>query len=127
MVDWLEVNTEGLAKGLERSFGRLDGSSLKAGTVLTLRTPATTELQDKWDKILSAFGSTDHQRNMQNALGKLDDKIAPALGLSSADLTFIQTEFRDDPFLKRLKPRYPGTETRKSGFLEGLDSAARYV
>jgi hypothetical protein len=41
-------------------------------------------------------------------------------------MAFVERECRDDPFLARIRPRFPGTDTRRQGFRTGLDSAARY-
>ena len=63
---------------------------------------------------------------MQQALSELDMIIGSALGLDADDVNEIQNDLRTDPFLMGIRPRYPGTVTRKQGFRSGLDSDSRY-
>ncbi|MBV5350359.1 hypothetical protein JZU71_04295, partial [bacterium] len=65
-------------------------------------------------------------QEMQAKLNELDQLVGAGLGLDAADITFIQNELRTDPFLKGIRPRYPGTVTRKQGFRTGLNSSDRY-
>ena len=62
----------------------------------------------------------------RNALHELNKLIGQALGLAELDIAFIEADCETDSFLKRIKPRYPGSVTRKQGFRSGLNAASRY-
>jgi hypothetical protein len=63
---------------------------------------------------------------MKERIGALDSIVGAALGLDEDDIAEIQRDLEADPFLKGIRPRYPGTVTRKQGFRTGLDSGERY-
>ncbi len=63
---------------------------------------------------------------MQKVLSELDQVVGSALGLDADDISEIQRDMTEDPFLAGVRPRYPGTVTRKQGFRKGLDSDERY-
>ena len=52
--------------------------------------------------------------------------VAGSFSLEAEELAFIQDQMREDPFLKRLKPKLPYSGRRKKGLLEGLASSNRY-
>jgi hypothetical protein len=56
----------------------------------------------------------------------LNTLVAAALNLSDEDLQSIESDCYEDAFLKRIRPRYPGSVTRKQGFRTGLDASSRY-
>ena len=57
---------------------------------------------------------------------ELNILIATALDLSAQDLQSIESDCHEDAFLRRIRPRYPGSVTRKQGFRTGLDASSRY-
>lgn len=126
LVDWLETNDNDIAEGLFRALTQHDNQPMKASKLLQLSIPSDTELCKQWDEVVSTFKTTDHVAVMRQAIHKLDRIVGSCFGLSNADLDFVHRELDDDPFLKRILPRYPGTQTRKLGFLEGLERSDRY-
>jgi hypothetical protein len=50
------------------------------------------------------FRSRDLTTEFSYALDKIDDAVAPALGLTAADCAYIKAEMKDDPFLSQLRP-----------------------
>jgi hypothetical protein len=59
-------------------------------------------------------------------LAKLDELVGGAFGLTREEIEFVRIECRNDPFLRQIRPRYPGVVTRKHGFRTGLESSDRY-
>ncbi len=57
---------------------------------------------------------------------QIDEMVAGSFSLEAEELAFIQDQMREDPFLKRLKPKLPYSGRRKKGLLEGLASSNRY-
>ncbi len=66
------------------------------------------------------------EQAMQDSIAALDEIVGECLGLTPDDIMEIQRDLVADPFLKGIRPRYPGTITRKQGFRTGLDSEERY-
>ena len=75
----------------------------------------------------SKYSPAQVQKKMDDVIEKLDGLVAPALGLTTEDLKSLRSDCATDSFLKRIRPRYPGTVTRKQGFRSKLDSGARYL
>ncbi len=126
LLEYVELNRRDLADGLVRALSQLKGESLSKGKILNLPIPVTVEEQQRWADILTEHGEENLAAQMVAELDKLDRLIGPALGLDQDDIDFIQSELTSDPFLKGIRPRYPGTETRKQGFRTGLNSSTRY-
>jgi len=63
---------------------------------------------------------------MHQQLDRLDRAVGRALGLTSDDIIFIQQDLMTDAFLRHIRPRYPGTRTRRQGFRSELDLGTRY-
>jgi hypothetical protein len=102
------------------------GTTVKAAVLLELQIPDTKQLAAEWDSTVQKFYTVDHDKAMRGAIAKLDALVGDCFGLTPAQIDFVRKEMATDPFLKKIQPRYPGTETRKLGFLEGLDRADRY-
>lgn len=96
------------------------------GNILNLPIPVAEAERDAWERVIGEHHETRLEAEMAARLNELDQLVGAALGLDAADIAFIQHELRTDPFLKGIRPRYPGTVTRKQGFRTGLDSSSRY-
>ena len=57
---------------------------------------------------------------------EVDCVVGKALGLTPEDITFVQSDMRDDPFLSRVRPRYPYFTPALRGRRTSLESATRY-
>jgi hypothetical protein len=88
--------------------------------------PVTETERQAWDAAIAEHQEERLTAEMDERLDELDSIVGLCLGLEPADTAFIKQELRDDPFLKGIRPRYPGTVTRKQGFRTGLDSSERY-
>jgi hypothetical protein len=95
----------GTPPSVRPGFFGTTGRKVRLG-VLTCWTPTTVE----------RFHPELLEAEKQAAIYGLDKIIEPALGLDFTDLEAIWRDCAVDPFLKRVKPRYPGTVTRKQGF-----------
>jgi hypothetical protein len=126
LFDWVEINDEPLVRGLLKALTVLENESLSMTAIKNLPVPVAESECEAWDAVINKFHPAQLENAKAEALRALDLVIGPALGLSNDDLEVIWSESANDPFLKRVKPRYPGTVTRKLGFRTRLDSAARY-
>ena len=126
LLDWVELNREVLASALARALAVRPGALLGKSALLGLRIPVDAGECETWDAVVAKYAPDELEREKQSALLALDMIIGKALGLDSEEITFIAEDCASDPFLKRIRPRYPGTVTRKQGFRAGLDSKERY-
>lgn len=126
ILDWVEVNSQPLAEGIRKAAITREGGKLSKSGILGLSVPLTLEENQNWDNTVSRFDPNVLQAARAAVLRNLDLIVGKALGLTETDITAIESDCASDPFLKRIRPRYPGTVTRKQGFRTGLDSAARW-
>ena len=126
MLEWLELTRRDLADGLVVALNQQEGEDLSKGNILNLPIPVTAAERAAWEKVILEHQEAKLEADMAAKLNELDQLVGTALGLDAADILFIQSELRTDPFLKGIRPRYPGTVTRKQGFRTGLDSSERY-
>lgn len=126
MLEWVELTRRDLADGLVMALGQQHGENLTKGNVLNMPIPVTAAEQQAWQQVIQEHQEEKLEQEMQAKLNELDQLVGAGLGLDTADIIFIQNELRTDPFLKGIRPRYPGTVTRKQGFRTGLNSSERY-
>lgn len=126
LFDWVRLSREDFAKGVVMALHPLEGEEITRSRLLNLQIPITTEECHRWETTVAHFAEEMLIAEMERRLDDLDALVGAALGLDMEDITFVQRECREDQFLSRIRPRFPGTDTRRQGFRSGLDSAARY-
>lgn len=125
--DWLEVNREDLAVGMGVALAQQAGRALTRIEVFNLALPVGSEQCTTWRAVVAAHGEAALETEMQARLAELDGVVGAALGLTAADIAEIRRDMAEDVFLRGIRPRYPGTVTRKQGFRTGLDADDRYA
>jgi len=126
LLDWLEITRLDLAEGLRIALLQREGEALSKSTILNMPIPVSETERQSWDAAIEEHQEERLTAEMDARLDELDSIVGLCLGLEPTDTAFIKQELRDDPFLKGIRPRYPGTVTRKQGFRTGLDSSERY-
>lgn len=126
LLEWLETTRRDLAEGLVVALAQREGESLTKGNILNLPIPVTDTERGAWERVIQGHQEARLEAEMTARLNDLDQLVGAALGLDAADIAFIQNELRSDSFLRGIRPRYPGTVTRKQGLRTGLDSSERY-
>jgi hypothetical protein len=126
MFDRVVLSSEDLAEGVYRGVARLEGEPISRTKLFSVIIPIGSDQRGQWDKIVSSFTSTDHQAALDAEIKRLDAIVGTALGLSKSDVEAIRVDLRNDPLLKLIQPRWPGTEPRIQGLRQGLESAERY-
>jgi hypothetical protein len=126
ILEWVELTRRDLADGLAIALLQKEGETLTKGNILNLPIPVSTTERINWEKVIQEHQEAKLEADMAAKLNELDQLVGKALGLNTTDISFIQDELHNDPFLKGIRPRYPGTVTRKQGFRTGLDSSERY-
>ncbi|MDA8102645.1 MAG: N-6 DNA methylase [Nitrospiraceae bacterium] len=115
-----------IARGLALALAQYAGQSFTRSDLLNLRIPCSDGERQAWQAVVDRHRRETVEQGMQQALARLDALVGEALGLTADDIAEIQRDLREDPFLQKIRPRYPGTVTRKQGFRAGLDSKGRY-
>ena len=126
LLDWLEITRPDLAEGLRIALVQREGESLSKSAILNMPIPVSETELLAWESAIIEHQEERLTAEMEACLDELDRIIGSCLGLELTDTAFIKQELRDDPFLKGIRPRYPGTVTRKQGFRTGLNSSERY-
>ena len=126
LFDFVACNRQDIAGGLVAALRQEEGSELTKSAILNTPVPVTESELNEWNKIVDEHKKVDLEAEMQDAIHRLDKVVGNCLGLTEEDVHEIQRDLKADPFLKAIRPRYPGTVTRKQGFRTGLDSDKRY-
>jgi hypothetical protein len=126
LFDWLEINSEAIVAGLAAALAARPGILVDRDSLLSMPIPADNETRTKFNEIVGRYHADDHMKAIEAVTDQIDAIVGPALGLDSLDLSTIQADMADDPFLKNIKPRYPASVTRLHGYRTGLDSSERY-
>ncbi|HUR39749.1 MAG TPA: hypothetical protein VM240_01125 [Verrucomicrobiae bacterium] len=126
LFDWVDSNRPDIAEGLALALGQRVGDEVTKSVLLNLPIPGTAAERDRWREVVAEHGEQALAQAMDDAISALDALVGSCLGLDSTDITSLQQDLATDPFLRNIRPRYPGTVTRKMGFRKGLDSASRY-
>lgn len=126
LFDWVDVSSEEFANGLYLALKVILEAEVTKSDVLNLAIPIAVNEVNAWESLVQRYHPDSLETEKKEAIHTMDAIIAAALGLSSDDLEEIWRDCAEDPFLKRVKPRYPGVITRKQGFRTGLGAADRY-
>lgn len=126
LLDWVEINRKDIAYGLLRAVSIREGIGLSKAAVLALPIPVSEDELLAWDSTVEAYSPKALQDEKRQVLHELNVLVAAALGLDETELQSIECDCYEDAFLKRIRPRYPGSVTRKQGFRAGLDASSRY-
>jgi hypothetical protein len=95
--------------------------------LLDMLIPPDAATRAEYEATIQLYGGTDHQAAIEAEVDRIDALVGPALGLDAADLAAIREDMLNDPFLKNIVPRWPGSTTRLHGYRTGLDSSERYA
>lgn len=124
--DWVDTNRPDIAQGIALALAQRAGETVTKSVLLNLPIPGAASERQQWEAVVAAHGEQALIDAMDVAIGALDVVVGDSLGLDPADIAALQQDLVSDPFLRGIRPRYPGTVTRKMGFRKGLDSASRY-
>ncbi|BCO29470.1 hypothetical protein MIZ03_4393 [Rhodoferax lithotrophicus] len=124
--DWVECNEQDISLGLAMALEQKIGECVGKSEILNMEIPVAATEITAWNQVIFDHQLSMIASEMEDALSTLDMVVGKALGLDEEDIQTIQGDLRTDPFLIGIRPRYPGTVTRKQGFRSGLDSEDRY-
>lgn len=115
-----------LAESLRLGLALVEGEQMSRSRLLTLPVPQDTAAADALRELLASLDPLAVEADVERQVDAIDAVVGAALGLTSDEVAFIQAEMRDDPFLSRVRPRYPHFTPAQRGRRVALESGARY-
>ena len=123
----LTLPTEELADYVRLGIALLDGEDMSKTKLLAARMPQDAGTATALRALLATFDPLAIETEVLAQVDAIDGVVGPALGLTPDEIAFIQTDMRDDPFLSRVRPRYPFFTPALRGRRTSLESGARYA
>ena len=122
----LTVPTEMLAELIAAGLRLAAGSELTRTTLLRLPMPADIDTARRLTELSARYATDALEEAVEYEVDRIDAIVGPALGLSAQDIAFIQDEMINDPFLSRIRPRYPFFTPKQRGRRRNLERSDRY-
>jgi hypothetical protein len=126
LLDWVEITQKDLAVGLLQALIVREDLLVGRASLMALSVPVSDTELATWENVVMRYSPKALVAEKRAVLHELNAVVASGLGLTAPDLQFIESDCSNDPFLRRIKPRYPGSVTRKQGFRTGLNGSSRY-
>ena len=115
-----------LAESLRLGLALVEGEQMSRSRLLTLPVPQDAAAADALRELLASLDPLAVEAEVERQVDAIDAVVGAALGLTPDEVAFIQAEMRDDPFLSRVRPRYPYFTPAQRGRRVALESGARY-
>ena len=108
------------------ALAQAKGMEITKGNLPTLLVPEDDVTEIALADMLIRFDPIAVESEVQTCVDEIDRVVGPALGLTPGEIDFVQTDMRDDPFLSRVRPRYPYFTPAQRGRRTSLESSSRY-
>jgi hypothetical protein len=108
------------------AFRLANGKEVTRASILRLPTPPDASTCERLTALLAEFAPDALERAVFEQVDQIDDVVGPALGLSAAEIEFVKREMESDPFLSRVRPRYPYFTAALRGRRVSLEQGERY-
>lgn len=116
-----------LANYLRLGLSLIDGEEISRSKLLELPVPQDTATAEALSNLLASFNPARVEAEVEQHVDAIDRVVGARLGLTPTEINFIQEEMREDPFLSRVRPRYPYFTPAQRGRRLSLESGARYA
>ncbi len=103
------------------------GEEFSRNKLITTRVPPNPEVAEQLNKVVESFSADRLELAVEQELDRIDELVGTALGLTKEEVEFIKREMAEDPFLSRIRPRYPFFTPRQRGRRLRLVSVAKCV
>jgi hypothetical protein len=103
-----------------------DGEEVSWTSLINAPIPTGPEMAEQLETLRARFEPAALDAKIEEEIAKLDAIIGEALGLDRADIDAIRHEMAEDPFLSRVRPRYPYFRPRQHGRRLKLERKDRY-
>ena len=104
----------------------VEGKELSKNKILNLPIPQDERTAQALRDLLANFDPRSVETQIETYVDAIDCAVGAALGLAAEEISFVQSEMRDDAFLSRVRPRYPHFAPALRGRRTSLESAMRY-
>ena len=102
------------------------GTELTRTTLLRLSVPPDSDTAARLTDLSARYATDVLEDAVEREVDRIDTIVGSALGLDDADVAFIQDEMAHDPFLSRIRPRYPYFTPKQRGRRTSLERSDRY-
>lgn len=119
-------NNEEIARLASAGLSLLEGTELGWNDILNSPIPVSPKMAEALAKLRETYAPEVLDAQIDAEIGKLDEIVGVALGLTTGDIETIRCEMTDDPFLARVRPRYPFFRPRQYGRRKNLERRDRY-
>jgi len=126
LQDFITIGDESIAKRVSATLTIYNETKLKKGEILRLPIPSDDTSLNKFIQAVYDYDNGSHADKLEMLIDEIDHIVGKAFGLTTQDIDFIQSEMKNDTFLKRIKPNLPFTGKKKRGLLEALSTSSRY-
>ena len=103
-----------------------EGKEMSKNRLLNLPIPPDETTAQALRDLLAKCDPKSVEAQVETYVDEIDCVVGTALGLTSEEITFVQSDMRDDAFLSRVRPRYPYFTPALRGRRTSLESATRY-
>jgi hypothetical protein len=123
----LAFNDAELAQFAALGLAEISGGDATRTSILNAPIPVDTAMAGKLQKLHAEFEPEALDGKIDAEVEKIDAIVGEALGLSKKDIADVQAEMNNDPFLSRVRPRYPFFRPRQYGRRINLEREHRYA
>ena len=123
----IEFNDEELCKLAAAGLALSEGTELSWNELLSTLIPNSPTMAKALADLRETFAPEKLDEAIEAQVAKLDDIIGSALGLSADDIKEIRRDMAEDPFLARVRPRFPFFRPRQYGRRLNLERKDRYA
>jgi len=125
LLHWIAINDEAIARCFTEGLKLKTEESLSRNVMVGIAIPTPATLK-QWQQTVAVFDAKNYEKSLGGILDKLDKIVAKAFKIPKAEVDFIQSEFQNDPMLRRVRPNLPFTDRRLVGLRKNLAASDRY-
>lgn len=92
-----------------------------------MRQSQTPEMAKALANLRESYAPERMDAEIHKLIAMVDNIVGPALGLTPDEVAAIRADMADDPFLARVRPRYPFFRPRQYGRRKNLERRDRYA
>ncbi len=118
---------EDVAKLARVGLQLVEGEEVTWSGLLSTPVPRSGEAAEAIGSLLEQFNPQNLEDAVETAIRDIDVIVGEVLGLTEAEISLVQEQMRDDPFLSQAKPRLPYFRARQFGRRLNLERRDRYA
>jgi hypothetical protein len=123
----ISFNNKELASLASAGLAICEGRDLTWNEILNTAVPTTQKMAEELLMLREKYATASLDAAIELEISKLDNIVGAALGLDAEDIAEIRRDMDEDPFLARVRPRYPFFRPRQYGRRLNLERKDRYA